>query len=165
LKKLLATTLVCITIISTLGIAEASAKETIGMFQTKPVSSAVLSEIPIPEKPPSAIIPGPEPIMPIDYRGYTGFKIFYDKELKDGKVTMQAYHIKRGNKDFFMYTVQYCVYNDMGGLCSAFSSNRWIEGKVAGKNWIIRDGDFSATLGQKIGNINSGSWHALLKIE
>ncbi len=155
MKKLMTLTLVCLIIVSSSALADTS-------------SGIITRGIPISDKPPSAIIPDssiPEPMLPIDYRGYTGFKIFYNKELKDGKVTMQAYHMKMNNKDMFMYFVQYCTYSDGVGTCGFLSSNGWIEGKVAGKNWIIRDGDFNAILGQKIGNIRSGSWHALLNIE
>jgi len=150
MKKILTLTLVCLILVSSTAFADTS-------------SGIITRGIPISEKPPSAIIP--EPMLPIDYRGYTGFKIFYNKELKDGKVTMQAYHMKMNNKDMFFYFVQYCTYSGGVGTCGFLSSNGWIEGKVAGKNWIIRDGDFNAILGQKIGNIRSGSWHAILNIE
>jgi len=145
LKKLLATTLVCITVISTLGLAETNANETIGMFQTKPAQS-VMS-------------------IPIDYRSYTGFKIINNKESKEGKVTMQTYHMKIDNKDMFWYFVQYCIYGKTISTCSYFSSNGWVEGKIAGNNWIIRNGNFDAVLGKNNGVIKSGSWHAVLKIE
>jgi len=150
MKKLMTLTLVCLILVSSTALADTN-------------SGIITRGIPILEKPSSAIIP--EPMLPIDYRGYTGFKIFYNKELKDGKVTMQAYHMKMNNKDMFMYFVQYCTYSGGVGTCGFLSSNDWIEGKIAGKNWVIRNGDFNAVLGQKIGNIRSGSWHALLNIE
>jgi hypothetical protein len=164
MKKLLALTLVCISLVNSLAFAETKTDPSIGMFQATQVPSAVLSEIPIPEKPPSAIIPSPsipEPMLPIDYRSYTG-KIVNDK---NSKVTMQIYHMKRGNKDMFSYYIQYCTSSGGIGTCGFFSSYGWIEGKIAGQNWIIRDGKFNAVLGKNNGIINYGSIHAILKIE
>ena len=155
MKKLLALTLVCLLMVSSIALADTS-------------SGTIVREIPISEKPPSAIIPNPsipEPMPPIEYRGYTGFKIFYNNKIKDGKVTIQTYHMKMNNKDMFFYFVQYCTYSGGIGTCGFLSSNGWIEGKVSGNNWIIRDVDFNAVLGNKIGHIKSGSWHALLNIE
>jgi hypothetical protein len=150
MRKLLATTLVCITIISSMAFAETSA--------TVPISEI---------KPPSGIIPGPripEPVQPIDYRSYTGYKIS-DKWTKEGKVTMQAYNMKKGKKDMFYYLAQYCTYSGNIGTCSYLSSNGWIEGKVAGSNWIVRNGNFDAVLGKSNGIIKYNSMHAILKIE
>jgi len=103
-------------------------------------------------------------LSPDYFRSYTGFKISIDKEKNEGKMTLQVYHIKRGDKDFFWYTVMYCTESGMTGGCSAYS-NGWIEGKIAGQNWIIRDGNFDAVLGKNNGNVKSGSLHAILDRE
>jgi len=146
MKKLLAMTLVCITIISSTAFAEKSA-------------AFPITEV----KPPSGVIP--VPVQPIDYRSYTGFKIINNKESKEGKVTMQVYHMKMNNKDMLWYFVQYCTYGKTVSTCSYFSPNGWVEGKVAGNNWIIRNGNFDAVLGKNNGVIKSDSIHTILKIE
>jgi len=135
-KKILAMTLVCITIISTLTLANSS--------NNKSKSSVS------------------EPMQPIYYRGYTGFKI---QPNKDGKVTMQVYHMKMGDKDMFWFFVQYCVYGNNVSTCNYLSSNGWIEGKVAGQNWIIRNGSFDVVAGKNNAKIKSDSINAILKIE
>jgi hypothetical protein len=105
--------------------------------------------------------PSNMPPYSIDYRSYTGFKV----NGKEGKITLQAYHTKMDNKDMFLYYVQYCVNNDRIGTCSYFYSNGWTEGKVAGQNWIIKDSNFNANLGKKIGHIKTDSLQAKLEIE
>lgn len=137
MKKLLALTLISLAIVSTMTFAETTKPTTIN----------------------------PQPVHPVDYRSYTGFKISYGKEFKDGKITLQTYHTKMNNKDMFLYYVQYCVTNNQFGTCSYFYSNGWVEGKVAGNNWIIRDGSFNAVLGKNIGHLKTDSISANLKIE
>ena len=132
MKKLLALTLVCLVLVSSTALAD-------NVIETKPTS----------------------PVHPVDYRGYTGFKI----NNKEGKITLQAYHTKMNKKDMFLYSVQYCITDDPFGICSYFYSNGWVEGKVVGQNWIIRDGNFNAVLGKKVGHIKTDSLQAKLDIE
>jgi hypothetical protein len=136
MKKLLTMTLVCITLISALSLADSSNDK------SKPLVS--------------------EPMQPIDYRSYTGFKI---QPNKDGKITMQVYHMKMEDKDMFWYFVQYCIYGKTVSTCSYLSSNGWIEGKIAGNNWIVKSNNFSVNAGKNNAKIKSDSINAILNIE
>lgn len=136
MKKLLTMTLVCITLISTLSLADFSNDK------SKPLVS--------------------ESMQPIDYRSYTGFKI---QPNKDGKVSIQIYHMKMEEKDIFWYFVQYCVYGKTVSTCNYLSSNGWIEGKIAGNNWIIKSNNFSVNAGKNNAKMKSDSINAILNIE
>ena len=134
MKKLLTTTLACIILVSTLSLADSSNDK------------SLLSE----------------PMQPIDYRSYTGFKI---QPNKDGKITMQVYHMKMEGKDVFWYFIQYCIYGKDISTCNYLSSNSWIEGKIAGNNWIIKSGNLSLSAGRNNAKIKTDSINALLNIE
>lgn len=138
MKKILSLALICLTLVSSVAFAE-------NITETTPTTTIVPS--------------------PVDYRSYTGFKIFHNKEIKESKITLQIYHMKMNNKDMFWYFVQYCTSSGMVGGCGAFSSAGWIEGKVVGQNWIIKNGSFDAVLGKQIGHIKTDSMHARLEIE
>jgi hypothetical protein len=100
--------------------------------------------------------PSPPSAIPTDYRSYTGL-------FKDGKVTLQAYHAKIDNKDMFWYYAMYCKSSGQISTCGTLYN--WVEGKVAGQNWIIRDGNFNAVLGKKVGHLTFNSIHVKLEIE
>lgn len=145
MKKLLALSLVCISLISSLAFAETKTDSSIGMFQTKPVSAGVFSGIPISDKPPSGIVQGPsipEPVLPVptESRYYTGDAkiIFKDSGKKDiQKGTASLWVEKMYNKDLFRIKVEMCFKSDNTGWCTASPWTDWLEGKVSGKNWII----------------------------
>lgn len=138
--------LVVITSVSNLAFAETKTDTSIGMFQTTQVSPAVLSGIPIPEKPPSGIVQGPsipEPIppIPIESRYYTGeAKLFFknsgNKDIQKG--TASVWVEKMYNKDLFRIRVEMCFKSDSMGWCTISPWSDWFEGKVSGKNWIIK---------------------------
>jgi len=100
--------------------------------------------------------PLPPSAISSDYRSYTGF-------YKDGKVTLQVYHSKIDSKDMFWYYAMYCQSSGNIGTCGVLYN--WVEGKVAGQNWIIKDGSFNAVLGKNVGHLTFNSIHVNLKIE
>jgi len=137
MKKMLCLILVCITVVSSMAFAE-----------------------PIVEEVSYTVAP-----IPVEHRSYTGFKIKYGKEIKEGKITMYVYHTKMNNREVFWFFVEHCTYEGMVGGCGVFSSGGWVEGKVSGQNWIIRDESFNAFLGKNIGHIRTNYMFATLKIE
>jgi hypothetical protein len=100
--------------------------------------------------------PTPPSAVPTDYRSYTGL-------FKDGKVTLQVYHSRINDKDMFWHYVMYCQSSGNIGTCGVLYN--WVEGKVAGQNWIIKDGNFNAVLGKKVGHLDFNSLHVKLEIE
>jgi hypothetical protein len=138
MKKLLTMTLVCITLISTLSLAETKTNPSSNVIETKPVS------------------------YPFEYRNYKGdFTMTYDNIKQKGTIYMYVYHEKRDKKDFFSYYIVQCFESSNGGVCGVNTSPYLSEGKVAGNNWIIKDGIIDAHLGEKTGHLTIKTSNAL----
>ena len=78
---------------------------------------------------------------------------------------MQVYRTKMDNKDMFWYFIQYCIYDNDISTCAYLSSNGWIEGKVEGNNWILKDANLNIIAGKNNARIKSDSINAILSIE
>ena len=110
-----------------------------------------------------------DPPILVDFRHYKGqLKTIYNKEIQEGTMEIFIEHTKIDNKDMFMYTVIQCFISPYGGLCGAYKTTDWVEGRVSGNNWVIRHGNFNALLGKKNGHVIvktlNATTHAKLEI-